>query len=267
VPVLINGSSLLALTLKQAKQIDYLNTATAVPSGGLVVSTRDAFIDTGASFTGTGGLGVANGRTLGIRENFVLDRDFSNHGRLELGLDIGSITVPNYLQYSDGTLDIQLGGTTADTTYDRLNASNTAYLAGKLDVSFIPGYTPQATNSFTVLTANSIVGSFNSYELPLLTPGLVWKVSQAAGAITLTVVSADYNKNGIVDAGDYVLYRKSGGIGTDYSTWRSNFGNLAGISSAGSALLSSSAVPEPTTAFLVMLPTLALSLWRRPRSH
>jgi hypothetical protein len=68
----------------------------------------------------------------------------------------------------------------------------------------------------------------------------------------------DYNNNGVVDAADYVLWRKGGPLanevdtpGTvnaaDYTAWRARFGNTSG---AGSEL-SGSAVPEPITLVLV----------------
>lgn len=75
-------------------------------------------------------------------------------------------------------------------------------------------------------------------------------------------VPGDYNGNGSVDAGDYVLWRKGGPLqnevdnpGTvnqaDYTAWRARFGNTSGAGSG--ALAGSSAVPEPNTAWLVVL--------------
>lgn len=61
----------------------------------------------------------------------------------------------------------------------------------------------------------------------------------------------DYNRNGVVDAADYVVWRKGLGTiytATDYDTWRDNFGQTAG----GSAM-SNEIVPEPATAMLVLL--------------
>jgi hypothetical protein len=80
--------------------------------------------------------------------------------------------------------------------------------------------------------------------------------------------SADYNHNGFVDAADYVLWRETknqsvtpgtGADGSnngtidqpDYDLWRANFGNAAGAGSGGS--LSTNAVPEPFSAFLLAL--------------
>jgi fibronectin-binding autotransporter adhesin len=87
--------------------------------------------------------------------------------------------------------------------------------------------------------------------------------------ITLTLggpagVPGDYNQNGIVDAADYVVWRKNvgpgsldneGGIspgfvdGADYNFWRSRFGATSG---AGAAL-DGGAVPEPGSALFLVL--------------
>ncbi|HEX2474206.1 MAG TPA: spherulation-specific family 4 protein [Lacipirellulaceae bacterium] len=60
--------------------------------------------------------------------------------------------------------------------------------------------------------------------------------------------NADYNGNGVVDAGDYVVWRKNDGTLAAYDLWRTNFGRAAGIGA-----LSSTNVPEPATSLLVTL--------------
>jgi hypothetical protein len=59
----------------------------------------------------------------------------------------------------------------------------------------------------------------------------------------------DYNHNGTVDAGDYVVWRKGLGatyVSGDVNTWRSNFG----LSAAASGL--STTVPEPASVILLL---------------
>ncbi len=83
----------------------------------------------------------------------------------------------------------------------------------------------------------------------------------------------DYNKNGVVDAADYVLWRKgdlaadSNGDAvidqTDYDFWRANFGN-PNPPGAGAGL-SNTAVPEPTALTLVAMGLLAACLGRRSK--
>ena len=82
--------------------------------------------------------------------------------------------------------------------------------------------------------------------------------------------AGDYNKNGVVDAADYVLWRKGDPAAdsngdlvvdqADYDFWAANFGN--GSPGAGSGLTSAS-VPEPSTLILIAMGMLATCSWRR----
>jgi hypothetical protein len=63
-------------------------------------------------------------------------------------------------------------------------------------------------------------------------------------ALADTVGTADYNKNGFVDAADYVVWRNSE-MGPDAGIlWRATFGNAVGGSS-----LSAASLPEPSSLF------------------
>jgi hypothetical protein len=88
-------------------------------------------------------------------------------------------------------------------------------------------------------------------------------------------VVGDYNGNGVVDAADYVLWRKSlgqTGVGlaadgngnnqidaADYGVWRAHFGQTAG---SGSDTIANIAIPEPATLGLLMLPAAGWCLRR-----
>jgi hypothetical protein len=63
----------------------------------------------------------------------------------------------------------------------------------------------------------------------------------------------DYNQNGVVDAADYVVWRKTNGNQAGYDTWRANFGRTAG---SGLGTSTSAAVPEPDWISLLMAATL-----------
>jgi PEP-CTERM motif len=71
-----------------------------------------------------------------------------------------------------------------------------------------------------------------------------------------TTRSGDYNQDGVVDAADYVVWRKDGGTQAGYEAWRAHFGTSLG-SGSGPALPSadplSAAVPEPATLILMFL--------------
>lgn len=82
-------------------------------------------------------------------------------------------------------------------------------------------------------------------------------------------VSGDYNNNGVVDGADYVLWRDGGTLQNDpnpgnptaqYNFWRSRFGATSGSGSG----LDGSAVPEPSTALLLLV---GLATLRSRRAH
>ncbi len=66
----------------------------------------------------------------------------------------------------------------------------------------------------------------------------------------------DYNQNGVVDAADYVVWRKNDGPQEQYNTWRTNFGTTVGGGSESNAT-----VPEPAAALLLVLGG-AIGCWR-----
>ncbi len=80
---------------------------------------------------------------------------------------------------------------------------------------------------------------------------------------TMASLAGDYNGDGVVDAADYVLWRKDpnahGGAG-GYDTWRANFGATAG---SGASLSSNAAVPEPGTCGLLLCALLGVFASRR----
>lgn len=75
----------------------------------------------------------------------------------------------------------------------------------------------------------------------------------------------DFNNDGVVDAADYVVWRKGASSrfnATQHAEWRSRFGATSG---AGSAALDAATVPEPAGAVLIVLGF--ASLWVRRASR
>ena len=74
---------------------------------------------------------------------------------------------------------------------------------------------------------------------------------RALGASEL--LPGDYNEDGVVDAADYVVWRKNDGSGTGYAEWKTNFGRIGsgGGHFHGSGLVTNS-VPEPGTPLLLL---------------
>lgn len=266
-------------------QIDYYGggSTTNIPASGLSISARDAFIDNGATFTGTGRLIVSTGRKLAVRDGISLTNSVLNLGTFAPGDQVGTVTVPTYEQTAEGNLEIQLRGTTVDTQYDRLNVTGQAKMDGNIDVSLLGTFLPGPGNSFNILTAGAITGTFAA-TLPKISAGLVWNVSVSSTALTLTVVAADYNHNGIVDAADYSVWRDNMGKTVtaytngdgdgngmvnqnDYTIWKNNFGETAGGSSGSGSSVPGVAgvVPEPASCLLLAIGA-AMALFFRNRA-
>jgi hypothetical protein len=77
--------------------------------------------------------------------------------------------------------------------------------------------------------------------------------SQSDGqmAYLLTPINSlpgDFNHDGTVDAADYVIWRKTGGLPEDFTAWRKNFGSTVGGGSTSKAT-----VPEPAAALFLVL--------------
>jgi hypothetical protein len=82
-------------------------------------------------------------------------------------------------------------------------------------------------------------------------------------------LDGDYNDNGVVDAADYVVWKKNVGLmggatkadgdgngdgdvtSDDYEYWRARFGNTS--AGSGASALAASTVPEPTTIAMLMM--------------
>ncbi len=150
---------------------------------------------------------------------------------------------------------------------------NSAYLAnaadvylatgGILELNFAGG--PDVIDSLFIDGVSQAVGTWGAvgsgaqFSSPLITGSGLLQVS----TFIPPPLWGDYNEDGIVDAGDYVVWRNSLGDETalpndntpgvgpdDYDRWQAHFGdtNLGGLGSSSGA-----AVPEPTTAFLASI--------------
>jgi len=74
----------------------------------------------------------------------------------------------------------------------------------------------------------------------------------------------DHNRDGIVDAADYVVWRKTGGTQAGYDLWRANFGQPAGAGMGATGdLPAQAAVPEPASSVLVIIVAAGWCLRRR----
>lgn len=129
-------------------------------------------------------------------------------------------------------------------------------------------------DTFRLIDAASLTGSFDGMLVPPLPPGRDWTLTQTATSLTARVVApsipGDFNRDGLVDAADYSIWRDTLGSegpwlaadangdlvvdALDRDAWRAAYGSRA----------PAIAVPEPAT-WLALLAT-ACGILRRRRS-
>jgi hypothetical protein len=97
---------------------------------------------------------------------------------------------------------------------------------------------------------------YDKYSIDLYVD-FAWTALTLIGA-ALPTPPGDSNQNYVVDAADYVVWRKNNWPSTDYGIWRSHFGQTAGGESSSSAT-----VPEPEFLALLMFVAVGWRLRRR----
>jgi T5SS/PEP-CTERM-associated repeat protein len=98
----------------------------------------------------------------------------------------GQTTATQYTQNAGGTLAFQLGGTPSNGV---LSVSGTAQLGGTLNVTNLNGFNPVTGNAFTLVTAQTVTGTFAATNLPALGGGNGWQLTYAPTSVSLSVVA------------------------------------------------------------------------------
>jgi hypothetical protein len=182
----------------------------------------------------------------------------------------GALTVQgDMFHLAGGTIAIDLGGLAAGVDYDTIHVLGGVELEGDLRVLLVDsGPNPFAVahgDSFDILTATqTISGQFDQVNLPTLPWNLEWRIDYLPASVTLSAMTTgDFNRNGIVDTADYVVWRENSGTQAEYEIWRANFGTtIGGGSAAHGDLASRVAVPEPGAALLLAAAAAAFIVWR-----
>jgi autotransporter-associated beta strand protein len=155
---------------------------TAVDGGTLRV-----FNATGSA-TGTGLVTVAS--VARLEGTGIISGPVQNDGVVAPGASAGILTLgQSYTQGDGGALHIELFGTTPGAQYDRLAVDGDAQLDGDLIVTLSNGFSPDADDTFDILTAGAISGSFTSVSLPPLQGPGVWRVEYLPTAVRLSIVA------------------------------------------------------------------------------
>ncbi|MEO2048156.1 MAG: PEP-CTERM sorting domain-containing protein [Pirellulales bacterium] len=178
----------------------------------------------------------------------------------------------------NGTLEIEIGGTTPGSGYDQLKhilGSGVADLGGTLDVLLIDGFVPSAENTFNILTAaGGIQGTFATESLPSLTGDLFWDVIYETNQVLLEVVTpyaADFDGNGMVDGTDLGVLL--GNWGQDVTMKEGELNDTVPVNGldlglllgdwTGTLPLNVTSVPAPSSVLLLAVGAAGLVPWRR----
>lgn len=135
-------------------------------------------------------------------------------GRVQPGESAGLLAMSAaYTQGAGGTLDIDLGGTTPITEYDRLSVGGAATLGGELRINLVNGFIPSAGQQFTVLTASNITGTFATIS----GPG-TYSASYTPTSVIVTVVTppcmGDVNGDNQINLSDLTVLLSHFGLGS-----------------------------------------------------
>jgi hypothetical protein len=204
------------------------------------------------------------------------------------GNSVGTLSVENSFTMDAGaTLSIEIGGADnsnpAAPQFDQLVVGGTATLAGILQVELVDlgagVFSPGLDDSFPIVMAGGLSGSFTLLSLPALPTGLVWQHSSDGEVFVLNVVTrlrGDFNGDFRVDAADYTVWRETqgdtgsslaadasgpGGVADgvvdefDRIAWMANFGAVGGAFGA--------AVPESNSVRLAAIASGILLVRRR----
>jgi hypothetical protein len=119
---------------------------------------------------------------------------------------------------------------------------------------------PQCDSIFTHWQISSYFDAFAEFSF---NGGNTWTPGDQAihiEQIADPAKAADYNGNGIVDAGDYVTWRRGYGTTYDYDLWRAHFGATP---TTGSGTAEPESIPEPSASWLLAVAAIRIVLMSR----
>ncbi|MBI3880709.1 MAG: autotransporter-associated beta strand repeat-containing protein, partial [Verrucomicrobia bacterium] len=137
-------------------QVTAPGTFTALSS--LTVNAATLRLTSNATVTATNVLIATNGTLAG---NGAIIGNVTNLGTISAGASPGSLTINGNLNLaSTANMTFELGGLIATNDYDVVNVTNFVQFAGNLSLKLINGWTPGATDTYTLMTYNSFAGAF-----------------------------------------------------------------------------------------------------------
>jgi hypothetical protein len=180
-----------------------------------------------------------------------------------------TIVMGNFANTS-GRIKLDIGGVAAGQ-FDRVVVDGTLTAGGVLDVDLVGSYSPVAGQAFKVLSFADAAGAF-ALDLPALPTAFAWNASKLLATGELLVVSsADFDANGAVDGGDFMVWQRNAGLAGQQDNSRGDANgdgvvNAADLGlwrqQAAAVVPAGAAVPEPASGALVALAACGLAARR-----
>ena len=174
---------------------------------------------------------------------------------------------------SASSLNIDIAGATLGTQYDQLATDGVITLGGSMLNFSLGTFVPTGTETFTLIDntgASAVVGEFGNYTQGAAVDlaGQTFFIDYSGGTGNDVVLSssppsledADFDGDGDVDGADFLTWQR--GVGTAGGQPEGNADGVGGIDGAdldvwknqfGTATVAAGAIPEPTSAVLLLL--------------
>jgi hypothetical protein len=160
---------------------------TIFQSGTVTIGSDCAMAVGSGDFGPDGSLRVSTGGILSGYGRVQGQVIVASGGQIYPGNSPGIFNVTGtYQQEAGSTYSAEIGGTTAGTGFDQINATGAATVGGVLKVRLVQGFTPTVGQTFQIVKAASTSGSFATISQPSQA-GI--SVANGAGGITVTVTS------------------------------------------------------------------------------
>ena len=177
------------------------STFTVGANGAYTNSAGSTTVNGTLTVSASGTVDITGGTLFGDAGTINGDVTLSGSSIVDPGDGIGGLgdikVADNYTQGSSASLDIDLGGTAANTLYDVLDVTDLATLSGTLNVDLVNGYTPKVNASFTILNFGSDSGTFSTVNLPTVS-GDHWTVTYNAKDLVIKLIAGP-GPNVVVD--------------------------------------------------------------------
>ena len=155
-------------------------------AGGVMEVTFDGYTST---YTGSRTINNAGvWRKTGGTGTTLLHATFNNSGTVSVWQGVPSFSEGLNLS-SSGTVEFALAGVNYLDEYGRITSSKSLPLAGRLAVSFRNGFVPAGGQQYDVVAA-PIVGQFESFTVPAISPGVFMNPVHLPNLVRLVTTDA-----------------------------------------------------------------------------